>query len=425
MSLSNVKHQPRAECVVWRAISGGRIPHAYIFHGPDGVGKETFARALAQFLLCPNVGTRPQPRDGDTGPAVVESPAETASGLFLFESDSPATGSEPRPSGSGFSHQTNPRPSTNSLSSDDSTSPCGRCDDCRMVSAETHPDWHLVHRQLNRAHPDPEVRKRKGLDIGVDVLRHFVIDKVGFTPIRGRAKIFVIREADRITAQAQNALLKTLEEPPGTTYLILLVTSIDRLLPTTLSRCQVVEFDPLPSDFVLERLRTAFPNLAVPQLQWCSWFADGGIGAGMQAVEERLFDVHARVQGTLRPGAGAGASHRPPLTTHRTRCLKAWAEEADALGELYRKRDPDISDTEATRRGWKTVFRLIAETYAELLRSAPESAGGVDPERAADAIQRIALAERHLDLNANTQLAVEALANDLARIHSGDATVSG
>ena len=314
-----------------------------------------------------------------------------------------------------------------------------------MVAADTHPDWHLVYRQLNRAHPEPEVRKRKGLDIGVDVLRHFVIDKVGFTPSRGRAKVFVVREADRITTQAQNALLKTLEEPPGTTYLILLVTSIDRLLPTTLSRCQVVEFDPLPGEFVRERLRAAFPNLVAPQLAWCAWFADGSIGGAMQAVEEHLFDVYARVRGTLLPQPGTSssdtsASHRALLMTHRSRCLKAWTDEAEALGELYRKRDPDISDTEATRRGWKTVFRLLAEGYAELLRSASDGenqnssaqamnpvvadADGAGPERAADAIQRIALAERHLDLNANTQLVVEALANDLARIRASSSVVA-
>ena len=437
MSLSNVKHQPRAQSVIRRAIAGGRIPHAYIFHGPDGVGKESFARSLAQLLLCANArtsetaGTSTRAGEDDVVPSTYE-PQAPANDLFPNEPDSRSPQTEPRPSGSG-------------LSSNDPISPCGRCDDCRMIAADTHPDWHLVYRQLNRVHPDPEVRRRKGLDIGVDVLRHFVIDKVGFTPSRGRAKVFVVREADRITTQAQNALLKTLEEPPGTTYLVLLVTSIDRLLPTTLSRCQVVEFDPLPGEFVRERLRAAFPNLAAPQLPWCAWFADGSIGAGIQAVEEHLFDVYARVRGTLLPQSGttvsgAGASHRALLMAYRSRCLKAWSDEAEALGELYRKRDPDISDTEATRRGWKTVFRLLAETYANLLRLASEresknpsaqsvnaaaaQANGADPEPVADAIQRIALAERHLDLNANTQLVVETLANDLARIQTSDPIVA-
>jgi DNA polymerase-3 subunit delta' len=95
-----------------------------------------------------------------------------------------------------------------------------------------------VHRYLIKEHPESDVRKRKGLEISVDVLRHFVIERTALTPIRGRAKVFVIREADSMTTQAQNALLKTLEEPPGPTFIILLVSALDGLLPTTLSRCQ-------------------------------------------------------------------------------------------------------------------------------------------------------------------------------------------
>lgn len=427
MYLSAVEHQPRAHTAIERAMLGRRVPHAYVFHGPNGVGKETFARGFAQLLLCPNAAPTGPRTAAEASSAPADGPSAQEGEPGLFGCAAPAFA-----------------PVGSSECSPGSASPvaaCGHCIDCRMVIADTHPDWNLVHRHLNRAHPDPEVRRRKGLDLGVDVLRHFLIDKVGFTPTRGRAKVFVVREADRITTQAQNALLKTLEEPPGTTYLILLVSAIDRLLPTTLSRCQVVAFDPLPVDFVRERLRGAFPQLASPQLHWYSDFAEGSIGAGMQAVDDRLFDVDVRVRNTLAPLARAATAGRSMLVTRRGECIKAWTDEAGALGELYQKRDAELSDTEASRRGWRTVLRMLADACAGSLRETwerdvPRSAestlgaasnpvAGSTAERAADAIQRIALAERHLELNANVQLVIETLATDLAVLLSTEPVHAG
>jgi DNA polymerase-3 subunit delta' len=226
VSLADVKHQATAQRMLQRAISSHRVPHAYVFHGPEGVGKEMLARGLARLLLCESPKRDAEPQASASATAQVNQEH-----LLILDA-------------------------------------CGVCSECKLVAAGTHPDLHLIYRQLNREHPEPEVRKRKGLEIGVDVLRHFVIDKVGMKPSRGRAKVFLIREADVITPQAQNALLKTLEEPPGTTYLILLVTGLDHLLPTTLSRCQVVQFDALPYQFVRERLRAMRPDLPAEQADW-------------------------------------------------------------------------------------------------------------------------------------------------------------
>jgi len=396
VSLSDVKHQAAAQRMIQRALQRDRFPHAYIFHGPDGVGKEMVARGLGQLLLCP-------------APAHREFPPRDAHPIGLNEL----------------------------------RMGCGTCADCRMVMADTHPDWHLIYRQLNRDHPDPDVRKRKGLDIGVDVLRHFVIDRVALTPSRARAKVFVIREADRITPQAQNALLKTLEEPPGTTFIILLAASLDRLLATTQSRCQVVAFDILPADFVMKKLGDLLPQLSGDQREWYSRMSDGSLGLALESAEDQLFDVNQRVVAELAKWATGGGSANS----------KPWMEEAESLGERHRKRDPDITDTEATRRGMKTVFRLAAAWFADVIRvsqdlgadrpsqsslfegapasarreslailnqsqSAPlaKAAAQTDAETAAAAIQRIVQAERQLDLNATPQLIMETLVNDLVRI---------
>ena len=375
MSLLDVKHQGFAQRSIQRAVAGERTAHSYIFHGPDGVGKEMMARGLAQLLLCGQPVD--QPVDDDQRAAI---------GV-----DSLRTG-------------------------------CGSCEDCRAVLADAHPDQHVVYRQLHRDHPDPDVRRRKGLEISVDVLRHFLIDRVHMTPARGRAKVFLLREADRITSQAQNALLKTLEEPPGSTFIMLLTASLDRLLPTTQSRCQIVAFNTLPAAFVRDCLGRIAGDLSGDEAEWYARGADGSVGAALERVGDGLFGLSARLIEAL---TGASAVAPGELTAQ-------WTGESKKLGEAYRKRDPEITDTEAIRRGFKTVFQLAAQYFADLARVAAGDAPGVinrsiadrltgaakrvGAERAAGAIERIVRAERQLDRNANVHLVVETLANDLARI---------
>jgi DNA polymerase-3 subunit delta' len=357
VSLADIKHQPHAQRLIQQAVGRDRVPHAYLFHGPDGVGKEMFARGLAQVLLC-----------------------ETPVDRTLSDPETQAVGVGQLRLG------------------------CGACDDCRAVAAETHPDLHLIYRQLYRQHPDADVRKRKGLGLGVDVLRHFVIDKAGLKPLRGWAKVFVIREADGMNVQAQNALLKTLEEPPGTTFLILLATALDELLPTTQSRCQVVRFDALPTGFVRAKLDKLRPGLPGNQLEWYAKNADGSIGQAVECVDDEWFALNDRLVELL-------ADYNSRRTAALTELMTGGAK---SLGERYRKRDPEMTDTEATRRGLKTVFRLAAGRYADALRAGAASIESrFDTESPAAAINRIAEAERQLDLNANTQLVVETLSNDL------------
>ncbi len=373
MSLSDVRHQTTAQRFVQRAYLRQRTPHAYLFHGPDGVGKETFATGLAELILCAD----PIDQDCSGGD-------EDDIGLARLRRG------------------------------------CGECEDCRLVAAGTHPDLHLIHRQLIRDHPDPEVRRRKGLELGIDVLRHFVMEPVIHTPSRGRAKIFIVREADRITPQAQNALLKTLEEPPGTTFIILLVRALDRMLPTTQSRCQIVRFGSLPTEFVRTRLAELRPELRPAQVAWYARCGHGSLGATVESTEDELYALNERILETME----FSKKRRTDSV------VTQWTEESKALGDRYRRRDPDITDTEATRRGFKTLLHLTATFYADILRCGSgdssnlvnnamekqieQATSVINTATAADRINRIALTERQLDLNANTQLCIETLIDDLA-----------
>lgn len=407
MALIDVQHQPNAHRTVQRALASQRVPHAYLFHGPDGVGKELFAKGLAQTLLC----TSPKSITESAGHAELPIPFRDA---------------------------------------------CGSCEDCRAVTGNNHPDFHPIFRQLNRQHPDPTVRKRTGLELSVDVIRHFVIDAVGLTPIRGRAKVFVIREADCMTPQAQNALLKTLEEPPNRTYIILLSSSLDGLLSTTQSRCQIVRFDLLPTDFVAgvierhisskaEMPITATTDLSTKpqsaakrsakkgsepatskplalsdqQIRWYAQIAQGSAGAALDYLAADLYSLNAHV----------AASLDRHLTAGNDELAKQWLEEAKSLSEFFSKQDPEISDSEATRRALKTVYFVAATYLNDLLHTMTgQQIGMTNPNNSAisnianrftrreivDRVVRLALAERQLDQNANTQLILDCLAADLA-----------
>lgn len=106
---------------------------------------------------------------------------------------------------------------------------CGRCNDCHMLQKGSHPDLHWI---MNRA-------TSSSIKIGdIRWLREYT----NLKPYQAQKKIFVIQDAQRLTVEAANALLKTLEEPPQDTVIILIVNSANRLLPTVISRCKLIRF---------------------------------------------------------------------------------------------------------------------------------------------------------------------------------------
>jgi DNA polymerase-3 subunit delta' len=199
MPLSDILAQDTAISTLERALRGGRVHHAYRFEGPDGVGKERAAFALAQALVC--------------------------------------TGGDPLG--------------------------CGQCSACKRavtLSSERphtsqHPDVALIERNL---YPAESIgRSRPELtEISVDQVRRIVLSHAGYPPHEGRARVYIIRRADELSISAANALLKTLEEPRSGTHFVLLTSRGDRLLTTIRSRTLPLRFAPLP-DAVIHGILTA------------------------------------------------------------------------------------------------------------------------------------------------------------------------
>ena len=196
--LSTVLAQPTAVETLRRALAGQRVHHAYLFDGPDGVGKELAAFGLAQALVC-------------------ERRAEGASEA------------------------------------------CGACRACARAvprpgeSRPIHPDVVVIERGLY----DPAALGRRTpetQDISIDQVRVLVLARAAFPPHEGKAKVFVVRRAEELSNSAANALLKTLEEPGPRTHFVLLSATADSLLPTIRSRTQRVRFAALPDATVAELL---------------------------------------------------------------------------------------------------------------------------------------------------------------------------
>lgn len=144
---------------------------------------------------------------------------------------------------------------------------CGLCAACRQVAAGSHPDFQVLTVASGK--------KEIGVDRARDVKRFTQL-----RPLRGSVKIAVINDAHMLTVAAQNALLKTLEEPPEHSLLILVANNPDALLPTVRSRCQRVQFSPLPDDAVIEIL-TRDHGLTPATAQQLAALAEGSPGRAL------------------------------------------------------------------------------------------------------------------------------------------------
>src|SRR5205807_8930530 len=120
---------------------------------------------------------------------------------------------------------------------------CDHCPACAQVTAGTHPDHFVAGR--------PE----ESLELPISVMREFC-HQFALKSARGQGKVAILDDADDLNEEAANCFLKTLEEPPPRSVLLLIGTSPDRQLSTIVSRCQVVHFSPLPEDLVAELLKT-------------------------------------------------------------------------------------------------------------------------------------------------------------------------
>ena len=273
MSFKNLSDQARGVELLQRSLSRGRLGHAYLFVGDRIDDLETLAKTLAKTLNCQN----PIRSDG----AAVDC--------------------------------------------------CDECLPCRKIDHESHGDVFWVR---------PESKSRQ---IKIEFITHrkdspprVLLDAVSMTPSESEFKVAVISGADRLTEQAANAFLKTLEEPPAKSVLILLSTEPARILETILSRC-------LRLNFAGEG-RARFD---AEQLEWLGQFS--ALAAGEQKSllgRYRLMDVLLQKLAALRTRVDETLSARSPLEQHpdaEKDLREKWEDELKAAVEAeYRRQRAEV-----------------------------------------------------------------------------------
>lgn len=263
--------------------------------------------------------------------------------------------------------------------------PCQECHSCKQALSENQPDIIRV------THEKPG-------SIGVDDIRSQINGDIAIKPYSSPYKIYIVNEAEKMTVQAQNALLKTLEEPPAYAVILLLTTNVNSMLQTILSRCVVLNMKPVPDKLVKEYLMS---EMQVPdyKAEVCVAFARGNIGKARQlAASEDFEKVKEEALSLLK------YVHEMDIT-EMIAAIKKVSEYKfdvndylDILSIWYR----DVLLFKATSDANHLVFR-------EEIQNIRRVAGRTSYEGIESVIQALTKAKSRLDANVNFDLTMELL----------------
>jgi DNA polymerase-3 subunit delta' len=280
--LQTLLAQDTAKATLERALARDRVHHAYLFDGPEGVGKERAALGLAQALVC----ERRAP-GGDSA--------------------------------------------------------CGECSACVRVPIRAgekrpaHPDVIMLERALYSAEQIGR-KTPENQDLSADQVRTLVVARAAYAPHEGKARVYIMRRADEMNVFASNTLLKSLEEPGDRTHFILMTSMADSLLPTIRSRTQRVRFARLP-DALVETLlieagtkpddARAVSKLAHGSMAEAASLADPETTEARRAfVDKALASLRGHGLGALLDTAEVAKKQKDVLPLHLVALAQRLAEES-------------------------------------------------------------------------------------------------
>jgi len=331
------------------ATGGDRLHHAWIFSGPVGVGKRTTAMELGRVLLDDSISGedlgRPDP-------------------VLLSESGA-------------------------------------------LLAGDSHPDLHCLRKEDAAYSDNRSLRERKQLNIPLDLLRERMIGgrtsdgkshdaAVYRTATLGGSKLFIVDEAELLDRTAQNILLKTLEEPPRGTFIVLVTSRPEQLISTIRSRCQHLRFGTLDGSEMGDWLSTRADDVESGDLEWLLKWAEGAPGRLVTAMKH---DLSSWAQ-TLNPmllQADAG-DWQPELGSTMIELIEQFAEVV--LAE-----NPKASKEAANREGLRQMLRLLGQH----LRTRLAEDDGTDRVECCATIDLLSEIERQSESHLNLKQLLESL----------------
>jgi len=328
-----------------RAARRGTLPQSLIFGGPQGVGKRTAAVGLAQFVNCFKMD-----------------PASERGSAGLMFAD---------------------------VAGNDA---CGECAPCRRIARGVHADVLFIQPGDSGTIKIEQVRD--------------AIERTAYRPFEGRRRVVIIDEADGMTGEAQNALLKTLEEPPPASVFVLVTSRPDVLLPTVRSRCQRLRFGRLaPADVAAVLMREH--QYAPADAHAAAALSDGSIGLALEGGSDAFVEARDAAAGLLQTVASGGDPRRR-------------LDGAKALAGPLHKGSSDREELARRLRALSSILRdlgvllsradersLANADLTPLLRKLQRS---FDGERALRAFSAVDRALSALDRNASPKIVADWLA---------------
>lgn len=374
MPFTHVIGHERPGTILQRAIAARRVSHAYLFAGPPSIGKSLVAREFAKAVNC----------------------------------------------------ETNI-----SFDASDAVQPCDQCSACTRIDRGTHPDVRVV-RPLAKVQTDDEDGSADVVFEGAVISTEQIGDLIAAANLKAgeaRRKVFIISSAESMNPTSANRLLKTLEEPPGDTTLILTTQNLSALLPTIISRCQMLTFHPTPLPQAQEALASRFPNADPGALRSIVALSGGRIGWCVRllqrpdalALRTDLLDLAASLpgrdwfEGMVLAEALVGTAERWWLMTEEEefarKALKASRDRVlrTKMNEVLDVLITWFRDLALLSAGADDALVINSDRALELAEIAAERT----PAKCRKACEDIEETRKHLRGNANLRLACEILAMKL------------
>ncbi len=331
--------QDRPARLLAAAVQSGNFPNAYLFTGPEGVGKKTAGRIFAMLCNCLERKPGDQAKPGRQAPE-----------------DGPAL-----------------------------PAPCGRCRSCKKILSENHPDIHWI--------------SPAGSYIKVDQIR-MLCQRLALKPYEAKVRLAIIEKAHTLNPEAGNTLLKILEEPPEKTIFILLAGQSSELLPTIVSRCRHIRFNPVSVQSIQNHLLRNF-GIPAADAAVIAKMAGGSLSRAAAMTEKGWLShrnwIIQTISGLDRQGLNYHLAFAEALVGDTGRLqsaleiMKSWYR--DLAVYPYRPEgiiNADISDQIAEQSGKISLTRLLI------------------------LMQAIETTANHIEANANARLAIDQLVIELS-----------
>ena len=327
-----------------RLLVSKRLPHSLLFVGEEGVGKRAFALELAKAFACQN------PQSGEA---------------------------------------------------------CDVCGACRRADKFDYPkadDRDGFKRVIFSEHPDIGLVLPYNRNILVNAVRNLETE-ANFRPFEAGARFFIIDNADKMNEEASNALLKTLEEPPATTYIFLITARPGSLLSTIRSRCQIVRFAPIETRQI-EGFLEGTKHFSIDDAELLSKLAHGSIG---RALKLDLSKFREQREALLKALESLLAQQ------NRAVLLKIAEEINDAKNKDYYENNLEILQT-LIHDVWALRLGQAEETLvnADLKDPLKRLAENADSRRLASWLTEIETLRENLTVNLNRKIATDALFMQMA-----------